>query len=117
MLGARHRIEKNMRDDTPVGMLDGRRAELQMHPLTVVAWLATGVYGMLVAGFVIAGIAAKTSPESAMMFALAGVSAIPLALMLAIMGTASGRRSLTGRWICIVLGSVSFVALILLITS
>ena len=37
--------------------------------------------------------------------------------MLAIMGTASGRRSLTGRWICIVLGSASFVALIHLITS
>jgi len=40
-----------------------------------------------------------------------------VALMLAIMGTASGRRSLTGRWICIVLGSASFVALIHLITS
>ena len=117
MLSARHRIEKNMRDDTLVGTRDGQQAELQMHPLTVVAWLATGVYGMLVVGFLIAGIVAKTSPESAMMFALAGVSAIPLALMLAIMCTASGRRSLTGRWICIVLGSVSFVALILLITS
>jgi len=51
------------------------------------------------------------------MFAMAVVSGIPLALMLAIMGTAAGRRSLTGRWICILLGGVSFLFLILLITS
>ena len=51
------------------------------------------------------------------MFGMAAVSGIPLAIMLAIMGTASGRRSITGRSICIVLGVVSCLALVLLMTS
>jgi hypothetical protein len=106
-----------MTDDNPAGALDGRGGELGTQPLTVAAGLATGIYGLLVAAFLIAGIAAKTSMESATMFAMAAISAIPLAIMLAIMGTAGGRRSLVGRWICIVLGCASFLALVLLVTS
>ena len=106
-----------MTDDHLTGTLDGSGGELGTQPLTVAAGLATGVYGLLVAGFLIAGVAAKTSMESATMFAMAAVSGIPLAIMLGIMGTAAGRRSVLGRWICIVLGCVSFLFLILLITS
>jgi hypothetical protein len=106
-----------MAEDDPVQAVDSRPAALQPHPLTMLAWLATGVYGMLVAFLLIAGIAAKSSVESATMFGMAVVSGIPLAIMLAIMCTASGRRSVTGRSICIVLGAVSFLALVLLITS
>ena len=106
-----------MANEEPLQAADARPAELQTHPLTVMAWLATGLYGMLVAFFLIAGVAAKTSVESATMFAMAAVSGIPLAIMLAIMCTASGRRSVAGRSICIVLGAVSGVALILLVTS
>jgi hypothetical protein len=106
-----------MTDDSRAGALDGSGGELGTQPLTVAAGLATGVYGLLVAAFLIAGIAAKTSMESATMFAMAAVSAIPLAIMLAIIGTAAGRRSLVGRWICIVLGCASFLALVLLVTS
>lgn len=105
-----------MTDDNPAGTLDGRSGQLGTHPLTVMAWLATGLYGMLVAFFLIAGIAAKTSVESATMFAMAAVSGIPLAIMLAIMCTALGRRSVAGRSICLVLGALSCVALILLVT-
>ena len=106
-----------MANEEPLQAADNRPAELQTHPLTVMAWLATGLYGMLVAFCLIAGIAAKTSVESATMFAMAAVSGIPLAIMLAIMCTGSGRRSVAGRSICIVLGALSGVALILLVTS
>jgi uncharacterized membrane-anchored protein len=106
-----------MSNNDPVQAVDSRPAELQAHPLTMLAWLATGVYGMLVVFFLIAGIAAKSTMESATMFGMGVVSGIPLAIMLAIMGTASGRRSVTGRWICIVLGVVSCLALVLLVTS
>jgi len=60
---------------------------------------------------------AKSAVESATMFGMAIVSAIPLAIMLAIMCTASDRRSVTGRSICIVLGAVSCLVLVLLVTS
>ena len=106
-----------MSNNDPAQAVDSRPAELQTHPLTMLAWLATGVYGMLVAFFLIAGIAAKSSVESATMFGMALVSAIPLAIMLAIMCTSSGRRSVAGRSICIVLGVVSCLALVLLVTS
>lgn len=106
-----------MTDDNAGGALDGRPAAPQTSPLTILGWIATGLYGLLVALLLIAGIAAKTSHESAAMLAMAVVSGIPLALMLAIMGTASGRHSVAGRWICILLGGVSFLFLVLLITS
>lgn len=106
-----------MANEGPLQAAGTRPADLQTHPLTVMAWLATGLYGMLVAFFLIAGIVAKTSVESATMFAMAAVSGIPLAIMLAIMCTGSGRRSVAGRSICIVLGALSGVALILLVTS
>lgn len=106
-----------MTDDNAGGALDGRPAAPQTSPLTILAWIATGLYGLLVALLLIAGIAATTSHESAAMFAMAVVSGIPFAIMLAIMATASGRRSVAGRWICILLGSVSFLFLVLLITS
>jgi peptidoglycan/LPS O-acetylase OafA/YrhL len=105
-----------MADDNSAGALDGRPAAPQISPLTVLAWIATGLYGMVVALLLFAGITAKTSHESAAMFAMAVVSGIPLAIMLAIMCT-GGRRSLAGRWICILLGTVSFLFLILLVTS
>jgi peptidoglycan/LPS O-acetylase OafA/YrhL len=114
---AGHWIEQHMADDDPAYAVDRRPAELQTHPLTMLAWIATGLYAMLVAFFLVAGIAAKTSVESATMFGMAVVSGIPLAIMLAIMCTASGRRSVTGRSICIVLGAVSLLALVLLVTS
>ena len=106
-----------MANDDPVQAVDGGLAELQPDPLTMVAWFATGLYAMLVAFFLVAGVAAKTSVESATMFGMAVVSGIPLAIMLTIMCTASGRRSVTGRSICIVLGVVSCLALVLLVTS
>jgi hypothetical protein len=107
-----------MTDDNAAGALDGRPATTpQTSPLTVLAGIATGLYGLLVALLLIAGIAAKSSHESAAMFGMAVVAGIPLAIMLAIVGTAAGRRSVAGRWICIVLGAVSFLLLILLITS
>ena len=105
-----------MTDDNSAGALDGRPAASQTSPLTVLAWLATGLYGLLVAILLFAGVAATTSHESAAMFAMAVVSGIPLAIMLAIMCT-GGRRSFAGRWICILLGSLSLLLLLLLVTS
>src|SRR5204862_7431418 len=77
-----HCIEQHMSNNDPVQAVDSRPAELQTDPLTMLAWLATGVYGMLVAFLLIAGIATKSSVESATMFGMAAVTAIPLAIML-----------------------------------
>lgn len=79
-----------MTDDNAGGALDGRPAAPQTSPLTILAWIATGLYGLLVALLLIAGIAATTSHESAAMFAMAVVSGIPFAIMLAIMATVLG---------------------------
>ena len=88
-----------------------------MPAVIIAAWVVLGVYVMLEGLFVILPIAAANSVERATMIAYAAVGALPLIIMFVVLLFGTLRRARVGPWICIVIGVISFGALIALITS
>jgi hypothetical protein len=85
--------------------------------IAIAAWVVFGIYGLLDALFVVLAIIATDSVESATMVAYAVVAALPLAVMFVVLLFSMIRRNRVGPSICVVIGVISLVALVALITS
>lgn len=87
-----------------------------MRALTIATWSVLIADAAVVALLVVFSIAGGSAAESATMIAYAILVAVPLVVLVTILGLGA-RRSRVGLWICLVLGLVPLILLLGLLGS
>ena len=88
-----------------------------MRRLTFAAWavfLGDAALVLLIAAL---GLAARESVERDTMFGLAGLGAVPLAALFAVLGPSTLHRKPVGLWICLVLGAVPLILVAVMVAQ